>query len=133
MGICVPGAKDENDAGDLTSMAWFDDKVAGLKHKHIVGQKQSNAFGLYDMHGNMWEWCEDWYHNNYAGAPVNGAAWLSGGEEQRRVHRGGAWDSDADNCRSAFRGWNALDGSDPTYGLRVVADAPFFCEARACE
>ena len=57
---------------------------------HAVGAKQANAFGLYDMHGNVWEWCEDWHHENYNGAPTDGSAWLSGGEQKFRVLRGGS-------------------------------------------
>jgi formylglycine-generating enzyme required for sulfatase activity len=59
-----------------------------------VGSFQPNAFGLYDMTGNVWEWCEDWKHSSYDGAPTDGSAWLSGESEKYRVVRGGSWDSD---------------------------------------
>ncbi len=61
----------------------------------------ANAFGIFDMHGNVWEWCQDRWHNNYTGAPLNGSAWES--EQDSRVFRGGSWDGDGGNCRSAYR------------------------------
>ncbi len=54
----------------------------------------ANAFGLFDMHGNVWEWCEDWWHNNYQGAPADGSAWKSDGDGRTRVLRGGSWYAD---------------------------------------
>jgi len=68
-----------------------------------VGSFQPNSFGLFDMHGNAREWCEDFWHDNYAGAPVNGSSWLTGGDGKHRVMRGGSWFLNARNCRSAAR------------------------------
>ena len=72
-----------------------------------VGSYPANAFGLHDMHGNVWEWVEDCYHDDYIDAPTDGSAWLSGCEkyegEARRVLRGGSWDSNPGSLRSAYR------------------------------
>jgi len=85
-----------------------------------VGQKQPNAFGLYDMHGNVWEWCEDVWHSNYQGAPTDGSAWVTGGDTDVRVIRGGSWNSLADACASGYRdNWGA-DNRDFYQGFRVV-------------
>ncbi len=88
-----------------------------------VGSFQPNGFGLYDMHGNAWEWCEDVYHVNYNGAPTDGSAWLNGGESNRRVLRGGSWYSYADFLRSALRVRYAPSNRYDAFGFRVVAVA----------
>ena len=68
-----------------------------------VGMKLPNELGLYDMSGNVWEWCADVWHSNYKGAPEDGSAWKTGGVQSTRVTRGGSWhDSDA-NCRVSYR------------------------------
>ncbi len=56
-----------------------------------VGQFPPNGYGLYEMHGNVWEWCADHWHDNYQGAPTDGSAWVTGGDSYRRVRRGGSW------------------------------------------
>jgi formylglycine-generating enzyme required for sulfatase activity len=63
----------------------------------------ANAFGLHDMHGQVWEWCKDWWHKDYQGAPTDGRAWISDGEARNRVLRGGSWYAAAESCRSASR------------------------------
>ncbi|MFM7791141.1 MAG: formylglycine-generating enzyme family protein, partial [Microcystis panniformis] len=65
--------------------------------------KVANAFGLYDMHGNVWEWCEDDYHPNYQGAPTDGSAWISMNKSTTKVLRGGSWYVNPSYCRSAYR------------------------------
>jgi len=67
-----------------------------------VGQFPANAFGLYDMHGNVWEWCADGWHENYAGAPTDGSVWLNEDKDRSPV-RGGSWVSNPNYCRSAIR------------------------------
>lgn len=69
----------------------------------IAGSLKANAYGLYDMHGNVWEWCADVWHKNYIDAPENGQSWTEGGETGNRVLRGGAWCNWADLCRSSER------------------------------
>ncbi|MDF5735067.1 MULTISPECIES: bifunctional serine/threonine-protein kinase/formylglycine-generating enzyme family protein [unclassified Nostoc] len=80
----------------------------------------ANAFGLYDMHGLVWEWCADSWHNNYSDAPLDGTAWEVGGDIHRRVLRGGSWSFNAELCRSASRSWNESEGGLRISGFRVV-------------
>ncbi len=87
---------------------------------HPVGEKKPNAWGLYDMHGNVWEWCEDKWHENYEGAPADGSAWTSGSDSEPRLLRGGSWSIFAINCRSAYRGRNDAVLRFIDFGFRVV-------------
>jgi len=73
------------------------------------------------MHGNVWEWCQDWYHDSYNAAPTDGSAWLSGGEQKYRVLRGGSWDYNAESVRSASRLANTPVDRNEDYGFRVLA------------
>ncbi|MCG3174264.1 MAG: Serine/threonine-protein kinase pkn1 [Myxococcota bacterium] len=84
-------------AGDLDEMGWYGDNSG--RETHPVGQKQPNAWGLYDMHGNVWEWCEDSY-SKYPSGPVIDPLNKSG---SNRLGRGGGWNDYARSCRSAFR------------------------------
>lgn len=81
----------------------------------------ANAFGLYDMHGLVWEWCADPWHKNYDGAPTDGTVWEVGGDMHRRVLRGGSWSFSPELCRSASRSWDEADGGLRICGFRVVA------------
>jgi formylglycine-generating enzyme required for sulfatase activity len=85
-----------------------------------VGSFQPNAFGIYDMHGNIWEWCEDYWHENYENAPADGSTWLSGGDSSRRVLRGGSWDDLGSYCRSAVRVRYGPGNRYINIGFRVV-------------
>jgi formylglycine-generating enzyme required for sulfatase activity len=86
-----------------------------------VGQFPPNAFGLYDMHGNVWEWCADTWHDNYDGAPTDGSAWIENGDDNRSPLRGGSWFLNPDLCRSAFRfNFNRRDDRLINSGFRVV-------------
>ena len=84
----------------------------------------ANAFGLFDMHGNVWEWCEDVWHDSYGGEhgnpPIDGSAWMRGGDSSRRVLRGGSWNDEGVYCRSAVRGNDTAGGRYLNIGVRVV-------------
>jgi formylglycine-generating enzyme required for sulfatase activity len=84
-----------------------------------VGGFPPNSFGLYDMHGTIGEWCQDRWHNNYEGAPTDGAAWVEGVSDYRVV-RGGSPEMHAELCRSACRLKNLEDCEDPLLGFRVA-------------
>jgi formylglycine-generating enzyme required for sulfatase activity len=81
----------------------------------------ANNFGLYDMHGNVWEWCQDSWHSSYKGAPTDGSAWLDTEENTNfKLLRGGSWNNNPVHCRSAFRVLNYLDDTFDILGFRVV-------------
>jgi len=84
----------------------------------------ANAFGLSDMHGNVWEWCQDHWHSSYEGAPTDGSAWLTDNEDSSRILRGGSWILNPRDCRSAYRYSNSPDYRDINLGFRVVCSAP---------
>jgi formylglycine-generating enzyme required for sulfatase activity len=90
---------------------------------HPVGTKQPNAWGLYDMHGNVWEWVLDYYHDSYNGAPTDSSAWLSGGDSRHRVLRGGSWLFNAPDLRSSYRYWVRPVYRSNNHGFRLVAVA----------
>ena len=130
------------DSEDNLSRAGWYSKNSGDK-LHPVGDKEPNAFGLYDMHGNVWEWCEDHWHDNYKGAPADGSAWIASkvgsygflsyfikplfrilgknpGDSTYRVVRGGSWNGDAEYCRTAARSWRIPDFRNISRGFRLV-------------
>lgn len=87
-----------------------------------VGSFPANNFGLYDMHGNVWEWCLDHWHENYEGAPTDGSPWLEKEEELPRVIRGGSWSDTAYYCRSGVRLFALPDFKGQLIGFRVACD-----------
>jgi formylglycine-generating enzyme required for sulfatase activity len=90
-----------------------------------VGNFSANGFGLHDMHGNVREWCEDVWHENYQSALVDSSAWISGGDNHLRVIRGGSWCDDPKDCRSAFRFGDLAGHRDDDTGFRLVCVAPW--------
>jgi formylglycine-generating enzyme required for sulfatase activity len=90
-----------------------------LRETTEVGKYPANPWGLYDMHGNVREWCEDEWHENYEGAPQDGRAW-QGGDSSRYVLRGGSWDNLPEFCRSAYRDYVNRDVRNNGDGFRVM-------------
>jgi formylglycine-generating enzyme required for sulfatase activity len=105
---------------DLDSVAWYDQNSG--KTTHPAGAKQANAFGLYDMSGNVGEWVEDNYHDNYKGVPSDGSAWA--GDGSKRVLRGGSWLYSQSHTRIAFRSVSAPEYGYFDTGFRVVRTLP---------
>ncbi|TVQ42238.1 MAG: formylglycine-generating enzyme family protein, partial [Gloeocapsa sp. DLM2.Bin57] len=105
-----------DDSSQLKDYAWYGRLFKGTKP---VGQKKPNAWGLYDLHGNVWEWCADDWHNNYQEAPSDGSIWL--GSNKNKVLRGGSWYYDALRCCCACRGRGARVDRGIDQGFRVAS------------
>lgn len=101
----------------LPQYAWFG--AGGGIGTAPAGKKAPNPWGLYDIHGNVWEWVEDCWHPDYNGAPTDGRVW-QGGDCDVRVVRGGGWNSAAEYARSATRGSYAPDMNDSGTGFRLA-------------
>ena len=104
---------------DLGMYCWFTGNAKG--NDPPVGAKKPNPWGFYDMHGYVWEWCFDTWHEDYKDAPTNGQA-RKDAKVKDRVLRGGAWTEVADKCRSAFRHHAPDDNRTPAIGFRCVLD-----------
>ena len=105
------------DESKLGEYAWFSGNTVGKKYAHKVGIKKPNPWGLHDMHGNVWEWCSDWYD----GKLIGGVDPIGPEEGSNRVNRGGCWWYSPDYCRSAFRyGYAPSYRNNDVLGFRVA-------------
>jgi formylglycine-generating enzyme required for sulfatase activity len=118
-------------SGSNTRYSWGDEPGMGIANcdgcdgapilqTAPVGSFRPNTFGLFDMHGNVWEWVEDIWHDSYDGAPVDGSAWLQGGDANYRVIRGGSWHNETDLVRAAVRFERERKVRFDTLGFRVA-------------
>ncbi len=123
---CRAGSSSEYFWGDdgtrAKQYAWFAENTGSQTQP--VGQKQPNPYGLYDITGNVWEWLQDGWHDNYEGAPDNGLAWETEGDSGRRLLRGGSWNYEADGLCSAFRYWGGTGYRFGLIGFRLAQDLP---------
>ena len=108
-----------DDESKLGEYAWYDGN-SGSK-THPVGKKKPNPWGLYDIHGNVWEWLQDSWHDNYGGAPDDGSAWEDGNSSSQ-VLRGGSWGNRARLCRSASRVKLGLGVRGSLLGFRLLRE-----------
>ncbi|MGE4495902.1 MAG: formylglycine-generating enzyme family protein [Methanosarcina sp.] len=108
-----------DDESKLDDYAWHS-RNSGRKTRP-VGKKKPNLWGLYDMHGNVWEWVQDRWHENYDGSPSDGSAWEDG-NSSNRVSRGGSWYCDVDSCRSAARFSREPEKRLANLGFRLVRE-----------
>ena len=111
-----------DEANDLGQYAWFNGNSGDSTHP--VGQKKPNAFGLYDMHGNVWEWTQDTWHDSYRGAPTDGSSWTADGAQKSRVLRGGAGPNGPDSLRSAYRSKYTTVSQTNYFGFRIARTVP---------
>jgi formylglycine-generating enzyme required for sulfatase activity len=107
-----------DDEAQLDQHAWY--KSNSETKTQPVGKKAANAFGLYDMHGNVDEWVKDTWHENYEDAPTDGSPWVKDGDVNERVVRGGHWLSDSQHLRAASRRWLTAGGRDGVLGFRLA-------------
>jgi formylglycine-generating enzyme required for sulfatase activity len=107
-----------DDEVQLDQYAWY--MLNSNRRTQPVGVKAANAFGLHDMHGNVEEWVEDPWHDDYVGAPVDGSSWVEADDANRRVVRGGSWGSNSHELRSAYRDGVTTKDRDEKRGFRVA-------------
>jgi len=113
---CRAGSEGKYAVGDLDAMAWYAENSEG--EAHPVGKKKPNAWGFHDLHGNVWEWCLDWYQDSYEGLGVRDPTGPDSGSH--RVNRGGSWYLSAFYCRASIRFWYKPDSRDDDRGFRVA-------------
>lgn len=107
-----------DDAAKLGDYGWFDGNAKG--NDPPVGAKKPNAWELYDVHGYLWEWCADPWHDDYSGAPTDGSVWSAKGDADRHVLRGGSWKDSAGDLTSTARRPASASLRDDAVGLRCV-------------
>ena len=107
-----------NDVEQIDDYAWHTGNAAG--NDPPVGAKKPNPWGLYDVHGYLWEWCADTWHDNYQGAPADGSVWALEGDARQGVLRGGSWKDKADQLTSTHRRAANRNLRDDAVGLRCV-------------
>jgi hypothetical protein len=111
------------DESKLRDYGWNGQNSSGKTHE--AGQKLPNAFGMHDIHGNVWEWTQDCWHDSYAGAPVDGSAWTTGCIGSYRVIRGGSWNEQFPaSLRVAYRNRLESDIGSLISGFRLASDVP---------
>ena len=102
----------------LAEVGWYGEN--SNNETHPVGEKLANELGFYDMSGNVWEWVEDNWHDNYHGAPIDGSSWLSSSKEASHVYRGGCWFTSTRTCRVSFRRDRSPDYRVNILGFRLA-------------
>lgn len=137
-GTTTPFSLGETITTDLANYRGTDETIEGVVYSGSYGNGPKglfreetveagifppNPFGLYDMHGNVYEWCQDVWHDSYKGAPVDGSAWVAGGDSALRILRGGSWYLYPSDCRSASRNKYAPEERGTGVGFRVVCAA----------
>lgn len=121
------GGKDEtwsgtSDEKQLADYAWFNTNSTGRTQP--VGTKKANSLGVQDMSGNVWEWVEDCWHDDYQEAPIDGAAWLDAndGDCGIRLRRGGGWTDSSSSLHSSLRNWYSADTRSILIGFRLAQE-----------
>jgi formylglycine-generating enzyme required for sulfatase activity len=116
---CRAGGRHEYCGSDnADAVGWYSANSGFTTHP--VAVKQANGFGLYDMSGNVWQWVEDYHHDSYSGAPIDGSVWTTGGDQEYRVLRGGSWYGVSAYLGSAFRFRNYTSNRNYDFGFRLA-------------
>lgn len=102
----------------LKEVGWYNQNSE--RTTYSVGQKLPNELGIYDLSGNVWEWCEDDWHKNYKGIPTNGSAWINKKRGGARILRGGSWGNASEFCDVSYRSLNLPDYPGSQIGFRLA-------------